>query len=349
MSQQQVQLKQQQKKEKLMRFNLNDDRWKNFDLKSGDEILCEYSFESNSSGLRVDKIEFPVLYQGEVNEDDDSQFALVQVHCTKPVLLHTTSIYHDATKTKVKLVNDGQKKKNGGLKIKWSSVVNIAMTHGLLLISKSFNEPLRLAFFKKKDFRSQHVHIRRIGDIKAAATVKNKQEKVSHILSWLGNPSEGTIKFIIIFFFGSKKLKKIDQNEYKDINVSDLIDLYKDQYNCSSHGDENSNKLQWLKTYITVEAMKYVAKECMIEACSIPNELVEPVIRNLKCCSEVSSMMGSNSISVSNSMSSLKAFIEKYHNTNEEDDLTNLQTELEHIEALPILIEQQTVDNMYWV
>ncbi|ETO12239.1 hypothetical protein RFI_25137 [Reticulomyxa filosa] len=91
----QVQLKRQQKKkDKLATFNLNDDKWKNVDLKSGDEILCEYSFESNSSELRVDKIEFPVLYQGEVKEDGDSQFVPVQVHCIKSVLLHTTSIYH---------------------------------------------------------------------------------------------------------------------------------------------------------------------------------------------------------------------------------------------------------------
>ncbi|ETO10550.1 hypothetical protein RFI_26827, partial [Reticulomyxa filosa] len=143
--------------------------------------------------------------------------------------------------------------------------------------------------------------------------------------------------------------EKIDQDEYKDMNVSDLIDPYKDQYNCSSHGNENNNKLQWLKTHITVEAMKYVAKECMMEACSIPNELVKRVIRNLKYCSEVPSMMGSNSISVSNTMSSLKAFIEKYHNINERDDLTNLQTELEQIEVLPILVEQQTSDNMHWI
>ncbi|ETO08041.1 hypothetical protein RFI_29349 [Reticulomyxa filosa] len=131
------------------------------------------------------------------------------------------------------------------------------------------------------------------------------------------------------------------------MNVSDLIDPYKDQYNCLSHENENNNKLQWLKTHITVEATKYVAKKYMVEACSISNELVKRVIRNIKCCSEVPSMRRSNSISVSNIMSSLKAFIENYHSTNERDDLTNLQTELEQIEVLPILVEQQILDNMH--
>ncbi|ETO11218.1 hypothetical protein RFI_26159, partial [Reticulomyxa filosa] len=120
--------------------------------------------------------------------------------------------------------------------------------------------------------------------------------------------------------------EKIDQDEYKDMNVSNLIN----QYNAS----KNDDKLKWLKTHITVEAMKYVAKECMIEACSIPNELVERVIR---------------SVSVSNTISSLKTFIEKYHNTNEEDDLTKLQEELRQIDVFPVSIEQQTSDNMYWI
>ncbi|ETN97282.1 hypothetical protein RFI_40249, partial [Reticulomyxa filosa] len=120
--------------------------------------------------------------------------------------------------------------------------------------------------------------------------------------------------------------EKIDQDEYKDMNVSDLIN----QYSRSSDASKNDDKLKWLKTRIIVETMKYVAKECMIEACSIPNEMVERVIRSV-------------------SVSSLKTFIEKYHNTNERDDLTRLQEELEQIEVPPILIEPQTSDNMYWI
>ncbi|ETO24616.1 hypothetical protein RFI_12542 [Reticulomyxa filosa] len=72
---------------KLVRFSLNDDRWENIDLKSGDELLCECSGSNHE--LSVNNIKFPVPYESEVNEDDDSQFILVQVHCTKSVILHT--------------------------------------------------------------------------------------------------------------------------------------------------------------------------------------------------------------------------------------------------------------------
>ncbi|ETO11217.1 hypothetical protein RFI_26158 [Reticulomyxa filosa] len=85
------------KYEKRTRFNIEDDKWKSFGLKNGDEIFCEYSLKSNSnapeSGLSVDNIKFPVLYRGEVNEDNNFQFIPVQQQ-----------------ETKVKLVNDSQKK-----------------------------------------------------------------------------------------------------------------------------------------------------------------------------------------------------------------------------------------------
>ncbi|ETO34252.1 hypothetical protein RFI_02842, partial [Reticulomyxa filosa] len=333
---------------KLVKFNMNDDKWKGFNLRNGDEIFCTYSFDPNpntlNSELRVDKIEFPVLYQSEVNEDDDSAFVLIQVHCKKAVLFQTTPIYRHCNTCLYYhpfvdfILNI---KKNGGLETKWSSIANI-MTHGLLLISKAFSELLRLVlcvffcFGQNNSFKSTVLHLyvrRRIGDITPNATVKHKQEKAFQILNWLENPLE----------------EKVDWNIYDDMDLSDLINQYKNQHRCSSHENENNSKLQWLKTQITLEAMNYVAKECIAEVRSIPNELVERIIQNFKCCSESSSMIGSNSSRISNAMSSLKKFIEKYHNTNEEDDLTNLQTELEHIEALPILMEQQTVDNMYWV
>ncbi|ETO03365.1 hypothetical protein RFI_34045, partial [Reticulomyxa filosa] len=144
--------------------------------------------------------------------------------------------------------------------------------------------------------------------------------------------------------------EKVDQTEYEDMNMSDLIGLYKDQYSCSSYGNKNDDKLKWLKTQITLGAMKYVAKECIIEVRSIPNELIEQVIRNLKYCSEPLSMTDSDNSNISNAIVSLKRFIEKYHNAKEEEeDLAKLQKELEQIEVLPILTEQQTSDNMYWI
>ncbi|ETO04331.1 viral A-type inclusion protein [Reticulomyxa filosa] len=356
MNEQQIQLKQQQKKkDKLVRFNLNDERWKHFDLKSGDEIFCEYSLESNpnasDSGLNVNSIEFPVLYQGEVNEDDDSQFVSVPVHCIKQVLLqhntHTTN-----QETKAKTVNDSQKKEKWRVGDKVEFRCKYHNDSGLLLILKSCSELLCLAFFsfaqqkKKKDFCSRHVR-----DIKPTAIVTKKQEKVSHILNWLENPFEGTIKFIYLFFFLKFVCitEKVDQTEYEDMNLSDLIGLYKDQYSCSSYGNKNDDKLKWLKTQITLEAMKYVAKECIIEVRSIPNELIEQVIRNLKYCSEPLSMTDSDNSNISNAIVLLKRFIEKYHNAKEEEDLAKLQKELEQIEVLPILTEQQTSDNMYWI
>ncbi|ETO14745.1 hypothetical protein RFI_22622 [Reticulomyxa filosa] len=73
------------KKSKFATFDINDGTWKGSGLRNGDEILCTYSFESNNN-LKVDKIEFPVLYRSEIMEDNDSQFALVQLHCTQSVL-----------------------------------------------------------------------------------------------------------------------------------------------------------------------------------------------------------------------------------------------------------------------
>ncbi|ETO32995.1 hypothetical protein RFI_04112 [Reticulomyxa filosa] len=326
--------------EKQVRFNLNDDRWKSFNLRNGDEILCEYSFESNSnasnSGLSVDNIKFPVLYQSEVNEDDDFQFVLVQVHCIK-----------SQQETKVKLVNDGQKKE----KLKIGDKMEFRC--------KYHNDEWTAVDIKIL----QRASLRRIVDIKVTTTVKNKQEKAFQILNWLEHPLEGTIQsmlhaYVHIFSPKSRASKlivhvseKIDWSNFEDIAVSDdLVNYYKDLHD-SPQKDENDNKLQWLKMQITLEAMKYVAKECIIEVCSIPNELIERIIRNLKHCSGSSSMTDSDSTNISHAIVLLRRFIEKYHNTNEEEeeDLTKLQKELEQIEALPILIEQQTVDNMYWI
>ncbi|ETO02010.1 hypothetical protein RFI_35429, partial [Reticulomyxa filosa] len=144
-------------------------------------------------------------------------------------------------------------------------------------------------------------------------------------------------------------LEKVDWNEFKDIAVSDdLINYYKDLHD-SSHQDENNSRSQLLKIQITLEAMKYMAKECITEVCSIPKELIERVNRNLNHCSGSPSMTDSDSTNISHAIVLLRGFIEKYHNINEEENLTKLQEELEQIEVLPILIEQQTSDNMYWI
>ncbi|ETO24282.1 hypothetical protein RFI_12877 [Reticulomyxa filosa] len=85
------------KDERLTTFNIKDEKWNKLDLRNGDEILCTYS--SNSDQIsKVDKIEFPALYQSEIIEDDDAQFALVILHCKK------------SQETKVNLVNDDRKK-----------------------------------------------------------------------------------------------------------------------------------------------------------------------------------------------------------------------------------------------
>ncbi|ETO00596.1 hypothetical protein RFI_36844, partial [Reticulomyxa filosa] len=223
--------------------------------------------------------------------------------------------------TKVKLVNDSQRKEKWRIGDKlefrckyyygtWTAVGIKILQRASLFSSFSF---CTIANTKTK------MLLRRIGDIKATATVKNKQEKAFQILNWLERPLE-----------------------------DDLINCYKDLHD-PSHQDENNSKLQWLKIQITLEAMKYVAKECITEVCSIPKELIERVNRNLNHCSGSPSMTDSDSTNISHAIVLLRGFIEKYHNIKEEEDLTNLQKELEQIEVLPILVEQQTSDDMHWI
>ncbi|ETO03387.1 hypothetical protein RFI_34023, partial [Reticulomyxa filosa] len=151
------------------------------------------------------------------------------------------------------------------------------MTNGLLLISKSFNELLCLVLFLLRNSKKNKVLLRRIVDIKVTTTVKNKQEKAFQILNWLEHPLEGTIQsmlhaYVHIFSPKSRASKlivhvseKIDWSNFEDIAVSDdLVNYYKDLHD-SPQKDENDNKLQWLKMQITLEAMKYVAKECITE------------------------------------------------------------------------------------
>ncbi|ETO36492.1 hypothetical protein RFI_00569 [Reticulomyxa filosa] len=69
-------------KNKLAFFNVNDERWKMFGLKAGDEILCRYTSDPNHA-LRVDSIERPPYYESNVNEDDESQFVSVRLHSSK--------------------------------------------------------------------------------------------------------------------------------------------------------------------------------------------------------------------------------------------------------------------------
>ncbi|ETO24617.1 hypothetical protein RFI_12543 [Reticulomyxa filosa] len=238
-------------------------------------------------------------------------------------------------------MNDGQKKKKWrvGDKVKfrckyrndeWTAVDIEILQQAPLFSSLSFAQQQR----QKQSGVVLHLYIRRrIGDIKATATVKNKQEKAFQILNWLEHPLE----------------EKVDWSNFEDMNVSDLVNQYKDEHSHSSHETESNNKLQRLKTQITLEAMKCVVSECMNEECGVPQALTERIIRNLKFSSELPSIAGSNSSNISDAIALLKVFIDKYHHTNEKDDLTDLQRELKQIEILPQLIEQKTLDNTYWI
>ncbi|ETN98472.1 hypothetical protein RFI_39024, partial [Reticulomyxa filosa] len=136
--------------------------------------------------------------------------------------------------TKVKLVNDGQRKEKWriGDKVEFRckycndtwTAVDIKIVQRASLFS---------CFFLHNKIQKQNavvLHLcirRRIGDINETATVKNKQKKAFQILNWLERPLE-----------------------------DDLINCYKDLHD-PSHQDENNSKLQWLKIQITLEAMKY--------------------------------------------------------------------------------------------
>ncbi|ETO31558.1 hypothetical protein RFI_05560, partial [Reticulomyxa filosa] len=176
--------------------------------------------------------------------------------------------------------------------------------------------------------------------------VKKKQETAFHILDWLEDPLEGmTISHLFVYVAA-----KIDWDQYKDMDVLDLIEQYRDEHSHSSHEkNENMDQLQLLQAQITLEMASYVISECMNENCGIPRDLIQRIIENPKHSScELPSMTDSNSLSISNAIASFKLFIEKYHNTNKEDDLTNLQTEFKQI-TTSLWMQQTHSDNTYWV
>ncbi|ETN98610.1 hypothetical protein RFI_38881 [Reticulomyxa filosa] len=328
-------------------IDVSDERWKKLNLRGGDEIYWVYEANASKSDLIISEIKFPLLYQSEVCQEDQSRVRFLLYH----ICIHIYVCVYDEKQqpTKLILLDDEKKEK-------------LRVGDKLEFRCKFVNDEWKAVDIKV----IERAPSKKIGEIEPTTSVQNKEKEAFQILDWLHNPSKGLDrgfkkkkkKTVDLSFFRRNKHCKIcvfcvtitenmDWAKWRDEDISNLANRCVEY----SQDSENKNKLRWLKLQIILKVIKCVIYECILEKCKVSSALIDRVATSFANTDAMSSSVTHENVqNTLHIISILQDFTKRFHEKSEEDeDWELLQSELRLIVMVPPSTRSDSFNNLHYV